>query len=337
MKKKKIIITVIVAILIIAALVFFYISSRVTMYSDEQTTGNSSCNLLNGGLFCELDDKIYFANPYDEGNLYSMDSDLGNIKQVYNDNVSYINAAGKYIFYTKRNDKKKIDSDAFMSLQSTGLYRLNKNSKSVGILYEDPTQVATLYGNHVLYQHYDQKKGLLLYSAKIDGSEDKKLLDEPCAPYVVYQGYIYYTGSKSDHAIHRISINGGSDELIYDGNFTGLSRQGEYLYFLDMNENYSLKRISIDGSNAETLVSERLATYNVSPKEDVIYCQVDNGTDANGLYELNINSHSLNLIEKGNFNYLHLTSSYLFYETYDQSDVFVLDLATNTSSKLDIK
>ncbi len=347
MKKKNIIIGVVVIIAVIVGLVLFRMSGRVTMYSDERTVGNTSCNLLNGGLVCQVKDTIYFSNPYDEGNMYQMDSDLSHMKRVVNDNASYINGAGKYLFYTKRNDQKTIDSDSFMAMRSTGLYRVNAKTKNISCIYTEPTQVATLYGNYIYYQHYDQKKGLELYSEKIDGTEEKMLLPEACAPYVITDSSIYYTSlpsakavkngeARPDHSIRRISIHGGEPETVFDGNLTGLSRQGNYLYFLDMSDNYSLKRIPIDGGQAETLVSDRIATYNVSENGDVLYCQIDNQKN-NGLYELNISTHNLKEIKSGNFNYLHLTSDYLFYETYDQSEMYVMELATGKHSKLPYK
>lgn len=347
MKKKNIIIGAVVIIAIIVGLVLFRISGQVTMYSDERTVGNTSCNLLNGGLVCQVEDTIYFSNPYDEGNIYKMDSDLSHMKRLVNDNASYINGAGKYLFYTKRNDQKTIDSDSFMAMRSTGLYRVNAKTKNISCIYTEPTQVATLYGNYVYYQHYDQKKGLELYSEKIDGTEEKMLLPEACAPYVITDSSIYYTSlpsskavkngeARADHSIRRISIHGGEPETVFDGNLTGLSRQGNYLYFLDMSDNYSLKRIPIEGGQPETLVSDRIATYNVSENGDVLYCQIDNQKN-NGLYELNISTHNLKEIKSGNFNYLHLTSDYLFYETYDQSEMYVMELATGKHSKLPYK
>lgn len=332
-KQKRAISISIVIIVVAVAAFFFYFVNRVSLYEDENTTGNTSCNLLNGGLFSQVDDTIYFANPYDENTLYSMNTDLGNVKQISDDNVSYLNVAGKYIFYTKRNDKKELDSDAFLSLSATGLYRMTTKGGNTSKLYEDPTQVACLYGNYVYYQHYDQEQGLMLYSAKIDGSSDDMLLKEPCAPYAVDNHIIYYTGTTQDHAIHSIQTDGTGKQTLYDGNFTGLTKQGDYLYFLDMNEDYSLKRISTSGGTPETLISDHVATYNVSPDGDILYCQIDNGTDSNGLYVYDINSHSLDLLAAGNFNYLHLTSDYLFYEEYDQSKLYVLDLATETSEE----
>ncbi len=335
MKKRNVIIATTIIVLALAALVIFRMMDGVPLYSDDHIKGNTSCNLLNGGLFCEVDDKIYFSNPKDGGVLYSMNNELKHMKRVITDNVSYLNGAGKYLFYTKRNDKKKIDSDAIFSFNSTGLYRLKRDSGSMSLLYDDPTQTACLYGNYVYYQHYDQKMGLQLYAAKIDGSEDKKLLEEGCAPGAVDDNLIYYTGVKNDHNIHTLSINGGSSSLLYEGNCISLSKQGNYLYFLDMEHDYQLKRISIDGGMPETLVKEHIATYNVSPNEDVLYCQVDNGKN-NGIYELNLSTLSMTPIVSGDFNYLHLTKNYLFYEEYDQSKVYAMNLATHTTQELEL-
>lgn len=340
-KKQFILFGVIIVIVVIAVLIFRFMSG-VSLYKDEHTTGNTSGNLLNGGLFCEVDDTIYFANPIDNGVLYSMNQDLEKIKRVSTDNVSYLNGAGPYLFYTKRNDKKTVDSDAIMQLSSTGLYRMKRRTKALATLYKGPTQVACLYGNNVYYQHFDPKKGLLLYSAKIDGKDDKQIRPEPCAPTAIDNGYIYYTGMNEDHYIHMISTSGGGDTVLYgggdnpDANCTGLSKQGDYLYFLDMSEDYALKRIPANGSSfAETLTDKHIATYNVSPNEDVIYCQVDNGSE-NGLYELDITTGNLNPIASGNYNYLHLTKDYLFYEEFDQSKVYAMNLATNASKELEL-
>ena len=332
-QKSMLILFLAFVILLGSALLIRYMN-RVRLYDDESTVGNTSGNLLNGGLFCESDGVIYFSNPYDEGMLYSMNQDLEKVKKLSDDNVSYLNVAGKYIFYTKRNDKKNVDSDFFMALSTTGLYRTNLKGGSISSLYKEPTQVACLYGNNVYYQHYDQEKGLQLYAAKIDGSEDKKLLDEPCAPFAVAINTTYYAGYNGNHAIHTLNINGTGDSVLYDGNCTSVTLHGEYIYFMDMNDNYALKRIPVTGGTPEALVSDRLATYNVSEDGNTVYCQIDNGTD-NGLYSLDINSKSLQLIASGNYNYLNLTSNYLFYEEFDQSKLYILDLASGSTKEWD--
>ena len=306
--------------------------NRTKFYDDESTIGNTSGNLLNGGLFCENEGKIYFANPYDENKLYCMDSDLSNAKKLIDDRASYINSAGSYIFYTRRNDQIKNDVDALLSISTTGLFRINTSGHGIKRLYDDPTQVICLYGNNLFYQHYDQKKGLELYSVKIDGNDNKKLLNEPAAPYALHNDKIYYTGWNKDHYIHSLGTSGSGSQVIYAGNCTNLTRQGSYLYFMDMEQDYSLCRVPLDGSSVETLINKRLATYNVSEDGTTIFYQVDNGSE-NGLYKLELPSMETSLISEGDYNYLNLTSEYLFYETFDQSKLFIYNLTTGQTQQ----
>lgn len=327
----------IIAVALGAVLTYLLITkNRVKFYDDESTTGNTSGNLLNSGLFCENDGKIYFANPYDSNKLYCMNSDLSKPKKLTNDRVSYINSAGKYIFYTRRNDQLENDINAALTLSTTGLFRVNTSGRNIRKLYDDPTQVVCLYGNNVYYQHYDQKKGLELYSTRIDGAEETKLVAEAAAPYAVSNNRIYYTGWDSDHYIHSISINGSDDRVIYAGNCTSLTIQGNYLYFMNMEQDYSLCRVPLDGSSVETIINEHLATYNISEDGTSIYYQVDNG-DNNGLYKLDLYTYNSKIISTGNYNYLNLTSDYLFFEEYDQSKLYTYNLATETTQSLQIE
>ena len=331
---KKILIAAIVAVAAIIIIISIVLKDHVALYKDESTTGNTSCNLLNGGLFCEVDDKIYFANPNDQNTLYSMDNDLTNIKKVFDDKVSYINGAGNYLFYARRNDQLKNNGDALLSLSTTGLFRFNINSKSVNKLYDDPTQALCLRGNYVYYQHYDQKNGLELYSTKIDGSEGTRLVDEAATPYAVSNDKIYYTGYDKDHYIHSIGIKGSSPSIIYEGNCTNLTKYNDYLYYMDMEKNYILCRIGVDGGTPEVVINKRLATYNISPDGETIYYQEDGGKE-NGLYKLDLSSGKTTLIAKGNYNYLTLTNKYLFFESFDGEKAYVYDLDTQSYKDFD--
>lgn len=332
---KRIFIGIIVVTIIAVVSYVFMTRSRIKFYDSESTTGNTSGNLLNSGLFCENEGMIYFANPYDNNKLYSMGSDLSNPKKISDDRASYINSAGDYIFYTRRNDQLENDLDAVLSLSTTGLFMVDTSGRNIAQLYDDPTQVVCLYGNNVYYQHYDQKKGLELYSVKIDGSEEKKLVAEAAAPYAVSDNRIYYTGWDSDHYIHSIGISGSGASVIYAGNCTSLTIQGNYLYFMNMEQDYNLCRIPLDGSSVETIVNQRLATYNISEDGTIVYYQVDDGAN-NGLYKLDLYTYNSELISEGNYNYLNITSEYLFFEEYDQSELYTYNLFTGQMQPLQI-
>lgn len=300
-------------------------NSGVHYYSDESTTGNTSTNLLNGGLFAKSGDMIYFANPYDQNSLYSMDTELKHIKKLYNDYTSYINAAGKYIFYTRRNDKKGNESKALFSFSTTGLYRLNTSGQGLKQLYKEPSQTLNLLGNHIYYQRYDQKEGLQLFRVGIDGKKDTMLLKEGAAP-VIANDTIYYTGVDSDHNIHKLPVSGGSPSVVYEGNFTGLSYVNGFLYCMDMDNDYTLCRLDLSTQEMTHLTQVRIATYNVSNDGSTVYYQVDNGKD-NGLYVLDTNSGAQTELRSGNYNFYHIIDNYLFFEEFDGSAAYVMNLS----------
>ncbi len=327
---RNIVITVLVIIALAGIFIYSQVQNRVTLYDDPNTEGNTSGNLLNGGLFCLEDDTIYFSNSNDDNALYSMNTNLEKLKKLSDDKVSYINAAGKYIFYSRRNDQKSSTGEGLLSLSTTGLFRMTNDGKNLYKIYDDPTQVVNLRGNFLYYQHYDQKEGLQLYSAKIDGSSDDQLSDESIAPYSIEDGLIYYTGWDTDHMIHTMNINGSDDNVIYEGNCTSMIKAGNHLYYMDMQQNYALVRINPDGSEPETLITERIATYNVDETESSVYYQVDDGKN-NGLYRLDLENNETELLAAGDYNYLHLISNYLFYKSFSGDTTYVMDLATERS------
>lgn len=321
------ILAIVIFLAIVALFVFFNFQARIKPYDDPTTTGNTSTNLLNGGLFTQSDGRIYFANPYDQNSLYSMDMNLKKVKKVYEDYVSYLNAAGDYIFYTRRNDKKGNNGDAILSLSTTGLYRIKTKGTGLGQLYRNPTQTVNLLGNEVYYQHYDDQKGLQLFRIGIDGKKDTMLLDEGASPTAIIDNTIYYTGMDSDHNIHSMSTDGSNEKVICEGNFTGLSYSNGALYCMDMDNDYTLCQLELDGSNLVHLTQERIATYNISEDGETIYYQLDNNTD-NGLYALDATSGTQTLLLEGNYNYLHVISDYLFFEEYDGSKAYVMNIST---------
>ena len=76
------ILTGIITIAIIAVVVILALNNGKTkLYNDSSTTGNTACNLLNGGLFTQADNVIYFANPNDNNKLYIKNGMLQGITQ----------------------------------------------------------------------------------------------------------------------------------------------------------------------------------------------------------------------------------------------------------------
>ena len=132
--KKAITISVITIIgLLLAVSIFLSIRSSRIIYNSDNAIGNSAGNLNNGGLFCEYNDKIYFANPYDYNKLYVMNSDCTNAMKLNDDSVASINVCGSYIYYVKNNFKQETIGTIFRG-QLFGVYRCDLNGQFGGML-----------------------------------------------------------------------------------------------------------------------------------------------------------------------------------------------------------
>ena len=52
--------------------------------------------------------------------------------KLHGDTVSYLNVAGDYIFYTRRNDRKSVTGGNVLALSKTGLFRVTTDGKNMG-------------------------------------------------------------------------------------------------------------------------------------------------------------------------------------------------------------
>ncbi|ROR28151.1 uncharacterized protein DUF5050 [Mobilisporobacter senegalensis] len=310
--------------IIIAVVVFIFINMRnqseVTL-NEENVQGNTGGNLLNGGLFCELDDKIYFSNIKDDGSLYSMDLNATNFEKVYEDKVKYINGAGKYIYYTKRSSDK--EKSSALELDNKGIYRIDRDGSNIKRLYAGLNENMKLYGNYIYFEHSTKDGGLTLYKIKIDGTEEQELVNEPVSPTSIMDGIIYYSGIGRDHNIHTYDINTSENSTLYQENTMNAIAANDYIYYMSLSDNYSIHRIKKDGTNPETVVKDRCAAFNISSDGNYLYYQVDDGEN-NGIYRFDTETNGVESIISGNYNNINITSNFVFFQEFRSDNIFYL-------------
>lgn len=313
---KKWIIAIIVLVLLVGGLGTFAYLTRRTVWNEDNASGNLAGNLMNGGLFCEYEDTIYFANPNDSYALYSMDQKGEKFKKIHDDRVSSINATDRYIIYVRGNHERPENKGGFFSFNNVGIYRVNKkNGSDIKQLYNDPAGVASLYGNYIYYQHYNTETNLEFFKVKLDGSEEERLKTEPIVPSACENGYLYYNGVESDHDIHAFNLSSKQTSDVAYGNYFSVLAQGGSIYYLDLAQNYGIGRMGTDGSNPELLVTERCSFLNISPDNRYLYYQID-GTDHNRLCQMDLSTRTEKTIQEGDFCSLHVTTQYLFYQEF---------------------
>lgn len=323
MKILKRIVGVAILLFIILGVVLFQKYVTKTVFQADDVNGNTSGNIMNGGLFCELGNKIYFSNPDDDGMLYVMNQDMKQIKKLSNDKVAYINAAGKYIIYSRVNNTKSGSNGDFFIMNSIGIYRISTNGSNLKLLDKNPCGIMNVYGNYIYYQNFTKKDEIDLYRLKIDGTNSEKLNDEAFSPTTIQDNKMYYTGILSDHNIHVMNLYDKSSSLLFQGNCFNPITNGDYIYYISLADNYSIARMKMDGSGSTILVKDRCSTFHVSNDGTYVYYQIDDSTN-NGLYRMDLETQNATLIKPGNYNHIHVTGRYVFFQEFDTGKTYYL-------------
>lgn len=325
----KIITMLIILIFIIAIVIFsvYFFKSQKIVYNDKSNAnGNTAGNLQNGGYFCELDNTVYFRNPFDKGHLYAMDSDGKNARKLNDETVSSINAYGNYIYFSKNNLTSTNSTAAFRGSLFAAM-RCTLDGKNAEALCNEYSGSLVLIGNKVYFQHYennDQNQTLgSLYRVGIDKTDLQEVVKSDISPAGVSGTYIFYTGVEEDHNIYRLNTITDSATLFYEGNCYMCIPDGRYLYFIDAADGYKLKRTSATSSKseAETIIDERIATYNVA--SNYIYFQIDDEEGKLCRISKNKLDEDYEIITTGHYSDINVTSKYIyFYKLKSDTEVY---------------
>lgn len=317
-KAMKILIPILVIIGIGVAAVFGYINSRFD-YNIDNATGNTAGNLNNGGTFAEYDDKIYFANPYDSGRLYVMNTDCTDAKRLNTDTVSSLNVCGSYIYYVKNNySRDTIDTGGRVNMY--GVYRTDLKGNNPESLYETLSGVTSMYGNYLYYQHYTKTSPLSFHKVKIDGTEDTELSTIPINPACIYNNKVYFANPNQKNNIYTYDIRLGALNKVNDANAYLVDYADNYVYYVDLAKNYSLVRYNVANGTTELLYAPnngKVISYNRYGNK--IFFSVEG--EERGLYRMNANGTQIEFLVRGNVVNIQCTSKYTFFQYFENAEL----------------
>ena len=199
MKKKSTPIIAFIMILFIAGglSILSYFSERIPANPDG-TIGNTAGNLNNGGLFCEQNGRVYFANPKDKNCLYSMNADETDVKKIYDGNVCNILAGGEYLYYFMR---EPVGTSLDKLRVSHAFYRSRLDGKKVKTMTNDVVVHAQLV-NDSLYLMTTAGNTPSFYRISTNRSDKTELADYLVNPSCARDGMIYYNGTKTNHYLY---------------------------------------------------------------------------------------------------------------------------------------
>lgn len=308
MKKNLKPIIVFVLILIIAGGLSFlsYWGNRIPS-NPEGTIGNSAGNLNNGGLFCEHEGRVYFANPGDNNCLYSMTVDETDLQKLYAGNVCNILTGGDYLYYFMR---EPVGTSLDNLRVSHAFFRSELDGEKTKILTKDVVIHAQLVNDSLFILTVD-KKGPVFYRMNTDRSNMKELDTNDINPSCAHDGKIYYNGTVLNHYLYALDTETNVSNVLWKGNIWYPVLDGNYFYYLDVENNYRLCRYDYTKEVIEVLTHDRVDCFNIG--SGYIYYQCNSQTEP-ALKRMNPDGSDVTVIAEGNYTAIHMTSKYVYFK-----------------------
>ncbi len=310
MNRKFVIFFIIMLLIVIGFGTFYYLDKRVPL--DPSSVGNSAGNLHNGGLFFEMDGKVYFSNASDNNCLYSMNVDESEPKRITTMGAKYINGADGFLyFYMDSTAKSSKVKGLGAATNQYGIYRCKASGRDQVCLHRDFCGELQLCGEYLYFQI---KSDGALYKMKCDKSDLSMVTDQLVSPFCYDNGYIFYTGVTNDHNLHAMDTRSGDREsTILTGNFFFPVVQDGYIYYMNGDDNYSIWRASLTTGESQLVTSDRVDSFTLNNRS--IYYSYS-GSDAPALIRCDLNGANRTVLYNGIVNSINLTSQYVYFKVY---------------------
>lgn len=311
---KRIIFAFVAMLLVLAgALTLYFYSKRIPM--DPSNHGNTAANLQNGGLFFEMDGKVYFSNASDNDCLYSMDIDESHPKRMTTMGVRYINGADGILYFYMASTKKSSNVTGLgAATNQYGIYRCKADGSDQTCLHREFCGEVQLCGEYLYYQNLT---GNNLSKIRCDKKDQGVVYQEKISPVCYDNGTIFYSGLTTDHNIHTYDLSSGRIGTILQGScFMPVINNG-YLYYLNGTSNYSLWRMNLTTGEQQLVSSDRMDTYTLN--DQFIYYSFSN-SDAPALKRCNLDGSNTIVLYNGIVNSINLTSRYVYFKLYGNDE-----------------
>ncbi|WP_026527094.1 DUF5050 domain-containing protein [Butyrivibrio sp. VCD2006] len=322
MSNRKFLILFTAIITALTIVILIYIISRRVPMNDENVVGNTPGNLYNGGLFLEMDGKVYFSNPLANNCLYSMNPDETDLKELTVMNTRNIVGAGKYIYFYLDYSSTNTSSDTISGLGriSTfyGLYRSNINGDNQVILDRENVSSVQLVGSN-LYYSVTSGEEAGLNKIRIDGEKQDFITSEKLDPSCALEGKIYYSGIDLDHDLHVMdTMSENASSILLSGNIWQPIVQNGYVYYIDAAHHYRLCRTNLSTGETSVLTNSRIDFYNMNDY-NIFYATSEPGNES--LRVMKLDGSDNVVIAEGIFHALSLTSKYLYFKPFEVENV----------------
>lgn len=300
-------------------LIILIVSSVISLFSgkvppnDISVTGNTAGNLNNGGLYAESGGKVYFSNAYDNGCLYSMNTDETELKKLSSSQASSINVGGNFLYYYM--DSSGGGTGLGYVVRTYGIFRTSLDGKNSECLDRNAAVTMQLAGDYLYYQRYTNQDFTKFYKVKTDKSENVLVSDSIINPAACSNGIIYFNGTEKDHYLYALDTRTDTISTVFNGNLWYPAYYDGYIYYMDVSSNYRLCRYSLTDNTVEILTNDRVDIFNVG--DTYIYYQRNSSTEP-ALMRMHLDGSNPEIVAEGNYSDINLTSSYAYFHAFGE-------------------
>lgn len=306
-------------------MIYNNISSKIPK-NPSDLIGNSAGNLNSGGLFCESDGILFFANPYDRNKLYSMNADCSDIRCISEDSVRYINAAGKYIYYIRDNGSFSDNTSVFKG-DMYGIARCKFNGSSLHTLVSGYCTDLAVSGDTLIY-NANRNSELVTCTIDIRGRESSVIYDYNISHASVFNGSLFFSDGTSSHSIYNMNISDGLSSLYMTGNTYMANYVDNTLYYIDLDNDYALTKVNLSSNRRTVITNDRCVLYNVCGNTVYYYAEND---DEHALYRIKTDGSDRTNIMPGDIETISCTSKYTFFQLQGSSTLYRVPTHSGTS------
>lgn len=228
--------------------------------------GNTVDNIRQYGFVAEQGDWVYYkkySSPSGTyANLYKIRKDGSQDTWISNDNPTYINVLGNFIYY-----REELNSNLFrIAIDGSGRTALNN----------DRVNYVIVVGDWIYYSN--ETDGGKIYKIKTDGTNRTKISDDRAHSLNIIGDWIYYR-NPDNFSVYKIRTDGIGWTKISDNRTNNITVVGDWIYYsFD-----KLYRMKTDGTNTMQITNDNISNYNIS--NGWIYYQTSQAAGGGILYK----------------------------------------------------
>ncbi len=234
--------------------------------------GNTSGNIVNGGLIADGGDWLYFANQSDNLYLYKVRKNGKGKIRLCHDSVLYLNYRAGWIYYVTAENKR--------------LHKIREDGTQRTRLCDDECWYVTLVDDQLYYQKRDSFMQSLYQMDTASGN--RKRLNRSDCYWISSDGdALFFYRNLPGQGVLSCKTDGTGVKTLCGDHAEFLNVSGEWLYYVQPEERNRITKIGKDGLGHRWLVEDECAGLNVADGW-VFYRNIK---DQNRIYRVSIDGN----------------------------------------------